>query len=145
VTEHATVKSENEAIAVKPGLTGEATLVVKERHTAQHLRRGAVYLSATPVMVALMEEAARNVFGPPLEPGQVSVGTALAVKHQAATPIEMRAAARAELLTVDERMLTFGVKAQDVREMVGEGTHIRAIVNREKFLSRAETKAVGHR
>ena len=139
------MKSENEAIAVKPGLTGEATLVVEERHTAQHLRSGAVNVPATPIMVALMEEAARNVCDPLLEPGQLSVGTALAVKHQAATPIEMRVAARAELLTVDERMLTFRVEAQDEREMVGEGTYIRAIANLEQFPSRAETKAVGDR
>lgn len=130
-------------VTVRPGLTGEATLVVEEVHTAQHLRSGAVKVLATPIMVALMEEAARHAIDPLLETDQVSVGMALAVKHQAATPIGMRVTARAELLTVAERTLTFRVEAHDEREMVGEGTHVRAIVNRERFLARVRSKAVG--
>jgi fluoroacetyl-CoA thioesterase len=136
-------RSEDEVVAVKPGLTGEATLVVEEAHSAQHLRSGAVKVLATPIMVALMEEAARNAIDPLLETDQISVGTSLDVKHQAATPIGMRVTARAELLAVGVRTLVFHVEAYDEREKVGEGTHSRAIVNRERFLSRARSKTVG--
>lgn len=138
-------RSGDEVVAVKPGLTGEATLVVDEAYTAQHLRTGAVKVLATPIMVALMEEAARNAIDPLLETGQISVGTSLDVKHQAATPIGMRVTARAELLTVGERTITFRVEAYDEREMIGEGTHIRAIVSRERFLSRVRSKTVSNK
>ncbi len=124
-----------------PGLIGEATLVVEETHTARHLGSGGVNVLATPIMIKLMEEAARNAVEPKLESGHLTVGAELHVKHLAPTPMGMRVTARAELLTVDGRMLTFHVEAHDEREKVGEGTHVRAIINLERFLARVQAKA----
>ena len=128
---------------IETGLTGEATLVVEEKHTAHHLGSGGVNVLATPVMITLFEEAACSVVDHLLEPGQFSVGTALDVKHFAATPVGMRVTARAELLTVDGRNLTFRVEAKDEHEKVGEGTHSRTIINLDRFLSRVKKKAGG--
>jgi fluoroacetyl-CoA thioesterase len=125
---------------LKPGLVGEATLVVEEKHTAYHLGSGGVNVLATPIMIALMEEAGRNAMEYLLEPGQLTVGAALDVKHLAPTPMGMKVTARAELLAVDGRMLTFHVEAHDEREKVGEGTHIRAIINLDKFMARVQSK-----
>jgi len=124
-----------------PGLVGEATLVVEEKHTARHLGSGGVNVLATPIMIALMEEAGRNAVESLLEPGQLTVGAALDVKHLAPTPMGMRVTAHAELLAVDGRMLTFHVEAHDEREKVGEGTHVRAIINLDRFLARVKAKA----
>jgi predicted thioesterase len=44
--------------------------------------------------------------------------------------------ARAELVEVDGRKLTFKISAYDGETLIGEGDHIRYIVNREKFLSK---------
>ena len=122
------------------GLVGEATLVVEEKHTARHLGSGGVNVLATPIMIALMEEAGRNAVEPLLEPGQLTVGAVLDVKHLAPTPLGMQVTARAELLAVDGRMLTFHVEAHDDREKVGEGTHVRAIINLDRFLARVKAK-----
>jgi fluoroacetyl-CoA thioesterase len=127
---------------IKPGLVGEATLVVEEKHTARHLGSGGVNVLATPIMIALMEEAGRNAMEHLLEPGQLTVGASLDVRHLAPTPMGMKVTARAELLAVDGRMLTFRVEAHDEREKVGEGTHVRAIINLEKFLVRVQTKTL---
>jgi predicted thioesterase len=127
-------------VSLKPGLVGEATLIVEEKHTAYCLRSGNVPVLATPIMIALMEEAAHNLVDPLLGPGKLSVGTHLDVKHLAATPIGMRVMARAELSAVDGRTLTFRVEAQDERERVGEGTHTRTIISLEPFLARLEKK-----
>jgi len=124
-----------------PGLVGEATLVVEEKHTARHLGSGGVNVLATPIMIALMEEAGRNAVELLLEPGQLTVGASLDVKHLAPTPMGMRITARAELLAVDGWMLTFRVEARDEREKVGEGTHVRAIINLDRFLARVQAKA----
>ena len=124
-----------------PGLVGEAALVVEATHTARHLRSGGVEVLATPMMVALMEEAARTLIDPKLEPGQMSVGTNLHVSHLAATPIGMRVTARAELVAVDGRKLTFRVEAFDEREKIGEGSHSRAIINVDRFMARVQEKA----
>jgi fluoroacetyl-CoA thioesterase len=125
---------------LKPGMVHEEELVVAEQHTAAHLGSGGVKVLATPVMVALMEVAARNMVDPTLPPGHMSVGTALNIKHLAATPLGMRVRARAELVRVQGHRLEFKVEAFDEREKVGEGTHSRAIVNLQRFWDKLQTK-----
>jgi predicted thioesterase len=44
--------------------------------------------------------------------------------------------ATATLKEVDGRKLTFDVKAEDSKGVIGEGTHVRYIVNRQKFMSK---------
>jgi len=126
--------------ALEPGMMYEESLVVEEQHTAAHLGSGGVRVLATPVMVALMEAAARSLVDPHLEQGYMSVGTTLDIKHLAATPLGMRVTARAELVSVDKRRLNFKVEAYDEQEKVGEGTHTRAIINLKWFWDKLETK-----
>jgi fluoroacetyl-CoA thioesterase len=126
--------------ALKPGMVHEEEMVVEEEHTAAHLGSGGVKVLATPVMVALMEVAARNLVDPTLEPGHMSVGTAINIKHLAATPLGMRVVARAELVSVKGHRLDFKVEAFDAREKVGEGTHTRAIINVRQFWDKLQTK-----
>jgi fluoroacetyl-CoA thioesterase len=127
--------------SIAPGLVGEAKLMVGKTHTARHLGSGGVEVLATPVMVALMEDAARSSVDPKLDQGLLSVGVNLNVSHLAATPVGMRVTARAELLAVDGRRLTFKVEAHDEREKIGEGTHVRAIINLDRFMARLAGKA----
>ena len=126
--------------ALKPGMVHEEELVVEERHTAAHLGSSGLKVLATPVMVALMEGAARNMVDPTLEPGHMTVGTAVNIKHLAATPMGMRVRARAELMSVEGHRLTFKVEVFDAREKVGEGTHTRAIINMRRFWDKLQTK-----
>ncbi len=126
--------------ALKPGMVHEEELVVAEQHTAAHLGSGGIKVLATPVMVALMEVAARNMVDPRLEPGFMTVGTGLVIKHLAATPLGMRVRARAELVRVQGHRLEFKVEVFDEREKVGEGTHTRAIVNLKRFWDKLQTK-----
>jgi fluoroacetyl-CoA thioesterase len=127
--------------AITPGLIGKATLIVEETHTASHLGSGGVEVLATPVMIALMEDAARSTVDSKLDQGQLSVGVNLNVSHLAATPVGMRVTARAELVAVDGRRLTFNVEAHDEQEKIGEGTHMRAIINLDRFMARIHEKA----
>jgi predicted thioesterase len=61
------------------------------------------------------------------------VGYHLDVKHLAATPMGMRVTAKAELVSVEGKLLHFRVEAYDEKEKIGEGTHIRAIIDIERF------------
>jgi fluoroacetyl-CoA thioesterase len=65
----------------------------------------------------------------------------LNVSHLAATPMGMRVTAQSELSAVDGRRLTFKVEAYDEREKIGEGTHVRAIIILERFMTRLDAKA----
>ncbi|HPE37683.1 MAG TPA: thioesterase family protein, partial [Spirochaetales bacterium] len=123
-----------------PGIRGERSLVVNEELTARHLGSGGVPVYATPMMVLAMEEAALNAVDHLLNPGMATVGYHLDIRHLAATPLGMRVTASAELVKVDGRMLTFRVEARDEVELVGEGTHVRAIIDTEKFAAKLKAK-----
>lgn len=127
-------------MALTPGLRGEAHLTVDFTLTAAALGDFGVVVLGTPYMINLMEIASANAVIPELEPGQTTVGTLVDVKHLAATPIDMKVTAHAELLEVDGRRLVFAVEAYDEREKIGEGRHERSIVNLERFLARVKAK-----
>jgi predicted thioesterase len=126
--------------ALQIGLTGEAQLVVGREHTAPHVGSGKVPVLATPVMVNLMEAAALAAAERFLAPGHQSLGTHLDVRHIAATPVGMRVQARAELVAIEGRNLRFRVEARDERELIGDGVHVRVIVNVERFDQRVQRK-----
>jgi fluoroacetyl-CoA thioesterase len=76
-----------------------------------------------------------------LPPGQQSVGVSLQVRHLAPTPPGLTATARAELIAVDGRRLTFRVAVHDDVELVGEGTHERMLIDVARFGGRVAEKA----
>ena len=123
-----------------PGLIGESQTVVTETNTAKHLGSGNVKVFATPEMVRLMEKAGVAAVDHLLPEGQCTVGVALDVKHLAATPLNMTVMARAELVVVEGRRLTFRVESFDEVEKVGEGTHQRYIVDVTRFQERMKKK-----
>ena len=95
---------------------------------------------STPDMIGKMEVIAAALVVPHLEATQITVGARNEVSHLAATPIGMQVRVRATLAEVDGRKLTFAVEAFDAKEKVGEGLHIRYVVDRAKFESRVAEK-----
>ena len=123
-----------------PGLRGEAHLTVDFTLTAAALGDFGVVVLGTPYMINLMEIASAKAVEPELEPGQTTVGTLVDVKHLAATPIDMKVTATAQLVEVHGRRLVFDVEAYDEREKIGEGRHERFILDLERFLQRTRAK-----
>ena len=60
-----------------------------------------------------------------------------------ATPVGLEVTCRAELTEVDGRRLVFKVTAEDARGPIGEGTHERAIIQNERFVTKAYKKLEG--
>jgi len=129
-----------ELAEIKPGLRGEAGLVVSAEHTAPRVGSGAVSVLATPVMINLMEAAALAAVERFLPAGYQSLGTVLNVRHIAATPVGMRVQASAIVQAIDGRTIRFTVEAHDERELIGDGTHERVVVNVAKFGQRVKRK-----
>jgi len=125
---------------LKLGLEAQKTDTVTDKNIASSWGSGGLAVYATPAMIALMETTALSAVDPLLPSGWSTVGTELAVKHISATPRGMKVSARAELLSVNGRALTFRVEAFDETGKIGEGTHGRFIVENEKFLAKAENK-----
>jgi fluoroacetyl-CoA thioesterase len=118
------------------GMRGEATTTVVHENTAAAVGAGGVEVFGTPMMIALMENAAWQAVANALDEGQVTVGTHVNVSHLAATPLGQAVRATAELLAIDGRRLTFCVEAFDERQKIGEGQHERFIVDLQRFLQR---------
>ncbi len=126
--------------ALRIGLVGTYSIVVSDEHTAPFVGSGKVRVLATPVMINLFEAAALACCEQHLPAGHQSLGIHLDVRHIAATPVGMRVTATAELVKIDGRTLTFRVEAHDERELIGDGTHERVVVNVERFDQRVQKK-----
>ena len=122
---------------IRPGLRGQIGLVVGQEHTAQHLGSGTVRVLATPQMVLLMEQASLAAVEHLLPDGYCTVGTHLDVRHLSPTPEGFEVRAIAELIEVEGRRLTFRVQVFEAPfgadQLVGDGTHQRAIINLQRF------------
>lgn len=118
------------------GMEYTAGVTVNASNTAAALGSGDLDVFATPSLIALMENAAMNCVAAALPEGSATVGTEIKVAHLKATPPGQAVEAKAILEGVDGRKLYFTVTARDADGIVGEGSHTRFIVDRERFLSK---------
>ena len=125
---------------IRAGIKGTAELSVRDEHTAPRVGSGAVRVLATPVMINLIEAAALAAVEHLLPPGHQSLGTVLNIRHIAATPVGMRVVATATVEKVEGRTIHFRVEAHDERDLIGDGTHERVVVNVAKFDARVQQK-----
>jgi fluoroacetyl-CoA thioesterase len=128
---------------ITPGLTGTAEIVVGPEHTAPFVGSGRIAVLATPVMINVIEAAALAAIEHLLPAGHQSLGIHLDVSHTAATPIGLRVIARAEVLQVEGRTVSFRVEARDDVEPIGGGTHQRVVVSVSRFDERVQRKVRG--
>lgn len=125
---------------LKLGLTGVLSHEVTESDLATRWRNDVPVL-ATPVLLWLAELACMRAIDGCLEPGAMTLGYGHSVRHLAPTPGGWTVQIEAELVDMTDKLLAFEVRASDGRETVLEGRHERAVVDRERFLSRIERKA----
>ena len=118
------------------GISFIETQRVTSNTTATHYGSGLVEVFATPAMVALMEKAALNAVREKLPEGYNTVGVEISIKHTKATPKGMKVKTEATLKEVNGNKLVFQVIAWDEEGEIGRGTHTRAIIETEKFMSR---------
>lgn len=77
--------------------------VVDEENTALAVGSGDMEVFATPMMIALMENAAAACIADELGEENTSVGTMISVSHVSATPMGMKVKATAELVGIEGR------------------------------------------
>lgn len=121
---------------LETGLTYTSRLTVGNENTAIALGSGDMPVLATPAMMALMENAAMLAVASELEDGDTTVGGHIESSHLRPTPVGAEVSATATLEKVEGRKLYFKVIAHQGDVVIGEGTHLRFIVNREKFLAK---------
>lgn len=122
---------------METGLSFTSSLKVEKQHTALEMGSGDLEVLATPMMVALMENAAMKAVANDLSEEETTVGGMMNTTHIKPSAIGEEVSATAVLVEVEGKKLTFSVEAKDSKgNVIGQGTHIRFIVNRERFLSK---------
>ena len=123
------------------GTKHEVKITVTKDVTAAAMQSGSLEVFSTPFMVAIMEQAASELFQKILPEGISSVGVALNIQHIAATMVGAPVRAVATLTSFDGRKATFDVEAYDNAGLIGKGTHDRFSIKIDKFLQKAQERA----
>src|SRR5450759_853498 len=125
---------------IKVGMSAERSLVVPPERTVGHFVQGMPMVYATPMMILDMEMAAGDATNPFLEPGWVTVGTEVDIRHLAATPVGATVRTTARVIAVERRVIRFEVEAFNSERRIGEGRHARGLVNLASFTKRLGAK-----
>ena len=123
------------------GREGIASVRVTAETTASAFGNPGVHVFATPALVALFERAAIDALADHLGAGEATVGSILRVTHRAPTPIGAKITARARVRAVEDGKVWFDLNARDDAEPVGDGEHLRIVVDEARFQRRVERKA----
>lgn len=121
---------------IKIGIKNRRETVSTQENSAERLGSGNVPVFATISMIGLMEKTCLESVLPFLEPAQDTVGVHVNVSHCKATPAGMKVWCESELVEIDRQRLIFRVAAYDEVGLIGEGTHERFIIDKERFISK---------
>lgn len=121
---------------IEVGLKHTSELTVNESVTAIRMGSGDMPVLATPAMMALMENAAMLAVAAELPEGCTTVGGHIESSHLRPSKIGANVTATAEVTKVDGKKIEFKVSAYSGDTLLGEGTHQRFIVDRERFMSK---------
>jgi predicted thioesterase len=121
---------------IKVGMSAERTLVVPAERTVGYFVQGMPMVYATPMMILEMEMASGDAIKGYLEPGWITVGTEVDIRHLAASPVGALVRTTSRVIAVERRVIGFEVEAFDGERRIGEGRHARGLVNLASFKKR---------
>ena len=121
---------------LQEGLSHTSQLTVSEAVTAITMGSGDMPVLATPAMMALMENAAMLAVASHLPEGCTTVGGHISSSHLKPSKLGDTVTATATVTRIDGKKIEFTIQAHCGDVLLGEGTHLRFIVDKEKFMSR---------
>ena len=121
---------------IEIGLKHTSELTVTDTVTAIQMGSGDMPVLATPAMLALMENAAMLAVTDELPEGCTTVGGHIESSHLKPSKIGDKVSATAEVTKVDGKKIELKVSAYFGEALLGEGTHLRFIVDRKRLISK---------
>lgn len=118
------------------GLSHTSETTVSESNTARRYGSGGIDVFATPAMVGLMENAAMTAVENDIPEGCTTVGSQINTSHIKPSKLGAKVKATATLTEIEGRKLTFKVEAEDDGGIIGEGEHIRYVVDVQRFMAK---------
>jgi fluoroacetyl-CoA thioesterase len=122
------------------GTKGEELVTVTPELAISFIGLDDARVLSTPNMILCMEQVCRNTLFACLDPGHDSVGTKVNVSHLKAAPIGATVTFTTEITAANDKRVEFHVVAKTADEVIGEGTHERAIIDVVKFAKRVAEK-----
>ena len=122
------------------GITAQISHTVTDKETAKVVRSGSLPVLATPVLSAVMEEAACKALAPFLEGVETTVGGSMDLIHKAPTLPGHTITATATVTEVKGKKISFHITAADENGDIGEADHERFLVDSAKFMEKAEQR-----
>ena len=127
--------------AAQVGDTFTYTLRTTPEMSAAGFQDSSPPVFATPFLVGALEAAAARLMEPCLEPGEMSVGGQVDLRHGKPTPLGWEVRAVARLVAREGRKFSFEVECFDETEKIGEARHTRFVVDAGPFMQMVEKKA----
>ena len=126
--------------SLRPGASRTNHIVVgRERTIAFMGEEARTY--ATPSMILDIEHTCRELILEHASAGEDSVGMEVAVKHLAPTLMGMTVEIATRITSVEGSKISIEVTVKDELDTVGNGSHMRFVVERAKTLERLKAKA----
>ncbi len=113
---------------------------VTEDMLAINVGSGSLRVLATPVVVAMMEEASAKLADTVTDDGITTVGTMISVEHMSPSPLNATIRTESTLVKNDGRLFQFETVAYDESGVIAKGKHSRVSVKSEKFQKKADEK-----
>src|SRR5258708_24724519 len=120
----------------KGWMGGGGTGVVVAGGAVGNFGGGMPKVYATAMMIKEMEMASGDEIKPQLQPGWITVGTQVDIRHLAASPVGAVIRTTARAIAGERRLIRFEVDAFDGERRISEGRHARGLVDRETFSKR---------
>ena len=121
---------------IKIGMSAERTLVVPPERTVGHFDAGHADGLCDADDDPGDGAGVRRRHRAHLEPGWVTVGTEVDIRHLGASLVGAAVRTTARVIAVERRVIRFEVEAFDGKRRIGEGRHARGLVNVETFNKR---------
>jgi fluoroacetyl-CoA thioesterase len=115
-------------------------IVVSAEMAIDFLKLADARVLSTPQMILYMEQSSRNNAVRFLEDGFDTVGTKVNVSHLRSAPLGSEVSFTSEITSATDKRIEFAVTAATDTEVIGEGTHERAIIDKAKFAARNAAK-----
>jgi predicted thioesterase len=113
----------------------EQLYVVTKEKTAKAMGSGELEVLATPALVAMFENAAMLALTADTKAGETSVGAFINVDHLKASKVGVEIRITGQMVLSGHKA-NFELEAYEGDQLIGKATHLRVIVQKDKFMQR---------
>ncbi|GGC81116.1 thioesterase family protein [Enterococcus wangshanyuanii] len=112
------------------------SFIVSQKDTAKMIGSGDLDVLATPVLITMVENTAKNFLAKELTSEETSVGTMINAKHLRPSKVGAKISVHIKVETREKSKVDFSFEVLDNECVVASGTHQRAVILTDVFLSK---------